>query len=288
VEEIRGIILKYNDIKIDAAESLEELNPIAAIFFEDVAEIYDVFLRIWNDERNPGGGFSVDDAPILGLLVRIRKLITQTVHYYKEQNAEIISLLERPILEAATMALYLMRGDSARIEDYRKCSYKDRLRILRDLETGSEFFNTKPGQRLLKSVREKLQNEGLTPQDFQVQKKNGWRVEGRRFFDIFEEVQRKGIYASTYGMMSESVHGSWNESQDWCLLRSDEGTYRPVLRSYPADIRFLAPTIGFTNPPFRLWIERIGVAERYLLKTLQWIDQTNTQLFIKFDKYFDE
>lgn len=56
--------------------------------------------------------------------------------------------------------------------DYRKCSYKDRLRILRDLEGGSAFFDTKPGQRLLKSVREKMDAEGFSKDDFGEQKKS--------------------------------------------------------------------------------------------------------------------
>ena len=63
-----------------------------------------------------------------------------------------------------------MTNDPSAIEDYRKCSYKDRLRILRDLESGSVVFESKAGKRLLKSVREKMEFEGLTPQDFQVQK----------------------------------------------------------------------------------------------------------------------
>ena len=43
------------------------------VFFKDVAEIYDCLTRLKRVERNPSG-FSLDDAPILGLLVRIAKL----------------------------------------------------------------------------------------------------------------------------------------------------------------------------------------------------------------------
>jgi len=32
-----------------------------------------------------------------------------------------------------------VQSDQSVIEDYRECSYKDRLRILRDLEQGSPF-----------------------------------------------------------------------------------------------------------------------------------------------------
>jgi hypothetical protein len=38
------------------------------------------------------------------------------------------SILERPLIEASVVASYLMTSDPSVIEDYRKCSYKDRLR----------------------------------------------------------------------------------------------------------------------------------------------------------------
>lgn len=64
------------------------------------------------------------------------------------------------------------------------------------------------------SVREKLAFEGLTPQDFAMQKKNRWKIQGKSFYDIFSEIEHADLYAATYGMMSESIHGSWNESMD--------------------------------------------------------------------------
>src|ERR1019366_2554016 len=138
------------------------------------------------------------NAPVLGLLVRIWKLLKEIIRYYEQDNAEIISILERPLIEASTIATYLMTNGPEVMSDYRKCSYKDRLRILRDLESGSAFFDTKAAQRLLKSVREKLDLEGLSQHDFGEQKKNRWRLQGRSFYDIFAEVQHADLYASTY------------------------------------------------------------------------------------------
>lgn len=139
------------------------------------------------------------------------------------------------------------------VEDYRKCSYKDRLRILRDIEKdGSAFYETKAGKRLLKAVREKMALENLTPQDFDVQKRNRWRIQGKTFYNTFSEVEHADLYAATYGMMSESIHGSWNESMDWCLIRNEDGSFSPFPHYHPADVRFISPTLKFTNEPFRL------------------------------------
>jgi hypothetical protein len=288
MEELIDVTKKYDTAYIEKGlSSLPQLNEFATVFYKDVAEIYDCITRIRNTERNPQG-FSMNDAPILGLLVRVWKLLKEVIKYYESSNAEIISILDRPLLEASVVASYLMVSDDSVIEDYRKCSYKDRLRILRDLETGSPFFETKAGKRLLKSILEKMEFENLTPDDFEVQKKNRWRIQGQRFHDIFSIVTHKELYASTYGMMSESIHGSWNESMDWCLVKNDDGSFSANPFSFPADIRFVSPTLRFTNPAYRLWIRRVSIDENDNLKrTLDWIDRVNHALFMKFDAAYD-
>ena len=287
MDEILKITKKYDAAYVsENLDSLDRINSFAVIFAKDVAEIYDCVTRIKNTGRNPTG-FSLGDAPILGLLVRIWKLLKEIIRYYEQENAEIISILECPLIEASVVATYLMTSDSSVIEDYRKCSYKDRLRILRDLESGSRFFETKAGKRLLKSVREKMTFENLTTRDFDTQKKNRWRIQGKTFYDIFSEVEHADLYASTYGMMSESIHGSWNESMDWCLLKNEDGTFSAYPFHHPADVRFMAPTLNFCNKRFRLWLERIDAYDENLKNMLDWVERVNTALFFAFDKEYD-
>lgn len=288
MEELQSITDKYQPAYVnESLSSLEGVNGFALTFYKDVAEIYDCLTRLKNIERNPSG-FSIDDAPVLGLLVRVWKLLKQVIDYYEQDNAELISLLERPIIEASTIATYLMTSGPEVILDYRKCSYKDRLRILRDLEDGSVFFETKAGKRLLKSVCEKLDIEGFNKGDFKEQKGNRWKVQGKSFFDIFAQMEHASLYACTYGMMSESIHGSWNESLDWDLVRQEDGTYKANPFSYPADIRFITPLLRFTTKPFRMWCQRIDVYDQNIEATLNWIERVNLRLFQAFDQLFDE
>jgi Family of unknown function (DUF5677) len=185
MEELKQITEKYNsDYVSEGLASLDSLKRFSLIFFKDVAEIYDCLTRLKNIERNPSG-FSLEDAPILGLLVRIAKLLKEVLAYYERDNAEIIAILERPILEASTIATYLMRSGPDAMLDYRKCSYKDRLRILRNLEAGSPFFKTKPGQRVLSSVRAKMNAEGFSKDDFSEQKKTNGGSKERAFTIYF-------------------------------------------------------------------------------------------------------
>ncbi len=287
MDEIRIITEKYDAAYVqEGLRSLTSINEFALVFFKDVAGIYDCLTRIQNIERNPTG-YSLDDAPILGLLVRVWKLLKEAIKYYEQDNAEIISIFERPLIEASVVATYLMMNGLNAIEDYRKCSYKDRLRILRDSESGSAFFESKAGKRLLKSVRDKMEFERLTPQDFQVQKKNRWRIQGKTFYDIFSEIEHAELYAATYGMMSESIHGSWNESMDWDLIKNEDGTFSTYPFHHSADIRYVSPILQFTNKPFRLWLQRIDSYDEYLRGLLDWVDRVNVTLFKSFDEKYD-
>lgn len=208
MEELIKITQKYDaDYIRKGLGTLDDINKFAFVFFRDVAEIYDCLTRLKNIDRNPTG-FSIHDAPILGLLVRVWKLLKEIVAYYEQDNGEIIGILERPLLEAAVVAHFLLGQNADVMADYRKCSYKDRLRILRDLEGGSPFYETKAGKRLLQAVRDKMQFEGLGADDFAAQKANRWKIQGMSFYDIFAKTENADLYAATYGIMSESIHGS--------------------------------------------------------------------------------
>ncbi len=233
MDELDAIIDKYMERPLrEHFESLDEINQFAITFYKDVAEIYDCLSRVKNRERNPSG-YTLDDAPIIGLLVRIWKLLKETIRYHIENNAEFVAIFQRTLIETAVTATYLLKHDAAVLEDYRKCSYKDRLRILRDAKNGSAFSKTKAGKRLLSSVEKKMSLEALTENDFAEQKKNRWRLQGKSFFDIFTELYSEQMYTCTFGMMSESVHCSWNDSMDWCLQRNDDGTFSIYLSSIP-------------------------------------------------------
>jgi len=287
MEEIAQVLAKYDEEYVrQNFTGAVSINAFALSFYNDVADIYDAVTRVKNVDRNPNG-FDLNDAPILGLLVRIRKLLKEILKYYEQDNAEIISILERPLIEASVIATYLMQSSNSVIEDYRKCSYKDRLRILRNLDSDSPFFETKAGKRLLNSVRNKMLNEQLTAGDFGEQKKNGWKIQGKSFRDIFALVEDDDLYACTYGIMSESIHGSWNESMGYCLSRNSDGTYSAYPFYQPADIRYVSPTLRFANKPFRLWLERIEAADPTLVSALGWIDRVNRAILRKFDESYD-
>ena len=125
MEVFTSITAKYQPAYIDRSfSSMVGLHEFSVVFYRDVGDLYDALTRLKHVDRNPTG-FSMDDAPILGLLVRISKLVKELVKYYEADNAEMIGILDRPLIEASVIAIYLMINGPDAVGDYRKCSYKD-------------------------------------------------------------------------------------------------------------------------------------------------------------------
>ena len=266
MNELRDILQKYQDIDFDEKLSdFNSLNKFSTSFYRDVTEIYDAVTRTRNHDRNPVG-FETSDAAILGLLVRIWKILKESVYYYGQNNAQIIGLLNRQVIEAAVIAKYLLLNGDEVIEDYRKCSYRSRLQTLKRAAESPEFFETPPGERLLRSIQDKLTNDGFTEGSFEIQRKNKWRLQGKSFFTIFSEIEEEGLYNFLYRMPSEALHGSWNESLEYDLVRNDDGTFKAHPFYPDADIRFVTPILRLCHEPYVLWLKRVEIGHEDLIQ----------------------
>ena len=287
MQEIDRIWLKYEEDRfLDRLESLDEVNRIALTFGSDVAQTFRLLTLLRNPDRNPSG-YGLSDAPLIGLLTRVAKLFRLVCRFYELDNGDYLSVFSRPLIEAAIVATYLMREGDEAIEDFRRCSYKDTLRIFRDRDNGSEFFGTAAGQRVLRSANADLALEDLSTESFAQQKRNRWRLQGKSLFDIFGEVVSADEFPSVYGMMSESIHGSWNQSMDWCLSRNDDGTFSAYALFVGVDARVILPLVRYATPPYALWIERIELGDESLRQTLDRIQHYARTIYFRFDELYD-
>jgi len=283
MEEIQEVVDQYKKINIDKELSNSENLKIFSIkFYKDVAEIYDSVTRIKNIERNPTG-FNFNDAAILGLLVRVWKILKEVIYYYEKNNANMVSLLDRQIIESAITAKYLLiKGDEV-IEDYRKCSYKNRVNMLKDYDSDPEYCKTPPAIRLKKSILNKLSAEGFTMDSFSEQERNKWKLSGKNFYQIFTELEPKEFYKYLYGMSSEAIHGSWNESMDYDLRKNEDGTFSTFPFFQEADIRFITPLLRLTHDPYLLWTERIETRHEIVINAFRWMQSVNVKLYEAFE-----
>ena len=283
MDEIQAILAKYEgDYLVRLLASSTEADRLALSFYEDVAEILDILSRMKNVERNPTG-FSIDDAPILGLLVRTWKLLKLVIWIYKEESAEYAVMAERSLIEAAVTATYLLRSGPSSMEDYRRCSYGNRFKILEQAASGSMYYRSKPGQRLLRSIRGKLAFEGLDESSFEEQIANGWRLEGKTFRRIFEDVMGEDLYAVSYGASSDSVHGSWQDIRGYSLQWDANGQgFYPLNEPLRVNVGNACLIVSFATLPFREWANRVQLDDPYIGEVLDFIDRLNARLV---DKY---
>ena len=287
MQEIDLIWLKYKEGRIlDRIESLDEVNRLALTFGRDVAQTFRLLTLLRNPDRSPSG-YGLSDAPVIGLLTRVAKLFRLVCRFYELDNGDYLSVFSRPLIESAIVATYLMREGDEVVEDFRRCSYKDTLRIFRDRDSGSKFFGTAAGQRVLRSAHADLALEGLSRNSFGLQKHNRWRLQGKSLYEVFAEVAGADEYPFVYGMMSESIHGSWNESMDWCLSRKDDGTFSAHALFVGVDARAILPLVRYATPPYALWIERIELRDESLRQTVDRIQHYARTIYFRFDELYD-
>ena len=286
MEEIQNILAKYDRAYLARLfASTPEADQLASTFYEDVAEILDILTRLRNGDRNPTG-FSIDDATILGLLVRTWKLLELIVWIYKEDSAEYAAIAERTLIEVAVTATYLLRSDRSTLEDYRRCSYRSRFRIRQHAAAGSGYYRSKAGRRLLRSINEKLAREGLDEHSFEEQIGNDWRVQGKTFEAIFKEVVGKDLYPVMYGMLSESIHGSWQDVRSFSLQGNVARGFVPLYEPLHESIGHVSVFVPFATMPFREWAARVQLDDPNIEIALGFVDKLNRGLFRKYDNLF--
>lgn len=89
-----------------------------------------------------------------------------------------------------------------------------------------------------------------------------------------------------YGITSESIHGSWNDSMDLNLIKYEDGTFSANPFYQDVDIRFVSPLIQIAHDPYLLWLERIDAKSDYVIKTFDWIKSINFKLFNAFEEVY--
>ena len=288
MHEIQSILAKYEPGYLARLfSSTPEADRLALAFYEDVGEILDILCRMKNVDRNPTG-FSIDDAPILGLLVRTWKLLKLVVWIYKEDSAEYATIAERSLIEVAVTATYLLRSDASTMEDYRRCSYGNRFKILEQAASGAVYYRSKPGRRLLRSIKDKLASEGLDEDSFEEQIANRWRLAGKTFRRIFEDVMGEDLYAVAYRTSSESVHGSWQDVRSYSLQGDVARGFFPLYEPLRVDVGNVPTIVPFATLPFRGWTERVQLDDPYIGEVLDFIDKLNVGLFEKYGKRFHD
>ena len=127
----------------------------------------------------------------------------------------------------------------------------------------------------------------ISETSFATQKRNRWRLQGKSVYEIFGEIVGEAAYPFVYGILSESIHGSWNESLDYCLSRNTDGTFSAYALFMGVDVRAILPLVRYAATPYALWLDRIQVHDGSLVDTLDWIQHYSYAIYARFDELYD-
>ena len=285
-QELEKLVEKYKEPRVRALLTTQSAKENRwQIFFRDMVEVLDIVCRMRDTERNPTG-FSEDEAPILGLLVRTCKLLRTTTWAFDNGKAQCALISERAAIEASVMAQYLMRSGPEAVADYRRCAFRDRLEILRRAEEGdSVVCGTPAGQRIVRSIKEKLSNERLTSASFGTQERHRWRVGGHPFRHIFKTVINDSMYDAAYRMGSDAVHGSWSDLCMFWLVRSDRNRFYPQGNERGSDVTEATISSLVALAAFNEWSARVGLENSYAGWLLQVMERIGVYVF---ERHYNE
>lgn len=277
---------KYESCCPEEISSTDQLNGLALTFCKDIVKILQEVTLLPSTSKN-SKDYGLDEAPIVGLLTRIAKLFEITLKFYELDNGEFVAFFSRPLVESSIIASYLLREGDEATEDFRKCSYKETLRVLREAREGSEFYQTNAGRNVLRAAYEDLALEGFSESSFSNQKRNRWRLQNKTFYKIYCELEDKNTYSFEYGMGSESIHWSWNESVDWCLATNSDGTFSANTLYIEPDVRLLVSLVRHGALPCLSWLDTRGHDNHSLADSLEWALCYNRLILERFDQLFD-
>lgn len=224
-KEMYGQINSVDDLKI----KLQEPN-----FFIDYITFLQEFIKssFQADEDDENAvAYNPNQATIVGLMCRIIKYYGEIIFYYKEKKAEMIFLMFRTIYESFVTMKYLIEHGEKSQRHFRLISYKNRYKEIEKLEN----TNSPICKILAEKFKYQIKRDGFLLSDFQEEnkdKRKRWKLDGKTFKNIQNEVDIKEAYNYVYGITSDMIHGGWGEISQLHLAYYEGNFYRPQLEFY--------------------------------------------------------
>ena len=193
---------------------------------------------IGNIKKNPKG-YTIDEAPIVGLMVRSYKLYDKCVYFISKRQGEISFIFSRMIIESIITMIYLISKGRTSIQSFRKCAYRGRIQNLKILEkkkTTQKLSGIE--KRMIKNIITQIEEDGFTIKELMNNK--NWLLDGKDFAQIYKDVLNNNRYSFGYGVPSENIHGGWHDLHQFYLIK-DGDSYLPNPESSDPDPRYILP-----------------------------------------------
>jgi hypothetical protein len=201
-------------------------------------------------------GYTKRKAIAIGHLVRITKLYEGLLIHVSKRQLELATIFTRLIFEAAVRLEYLMASKNKRasFRSFILTSYKPEKEALEDL---GQKAKTRPLVQIEKRMRRKIKSR-LTKDRISLNEllnNKNWRLDGKDFRRILNDVGLGAIYAYGFGSASHFVHGDW---------------YDISIHQIKKNGSYYLPDLDFDDPDPRIACSDTTICLRTLLNFLKW------------------
>jgi hypothetical protein len=201
-------------------------------------------------------GYTKHRAIAIGHMVRITKLYEGLLIHVSKRQLELATIFTRLIFEAAVRLEYLITSKKKRasFRSFILSSYKPEKEVLEDL---NQKAKTRPLIQIEKRMRRKMKSR-LTADQISMKElmtNKNWRLDGKDFRRILNDIGQGGIYAYGFGSSSHFVHGDW---------------YDISIHQIKKEGRYYHPDLEFDDPDPRIACSVTTICLGTLLKFLKW------------------
>ncbi len=196
-----------------------------------------------------------EQAPILGLYVKIYKFWKECLDVYKRGEFGVYVVYERILYEAFTKLTYLIVNGKEALYDFRLTSYKNRINAYNKTEKKVDGVNLVRNAKLL----DDLKADGFTVDDLKTIHPKNFKTILNLVDQTYTQEEKDLIYTLEYGLSSDAIHSDWGElrqihlsdfGNDMMIPNIDERVYNHY--------RVILPIAGIITMTIQAFIRRRG------------------------------
>lgn len=148
-----------------------------------------------------------EQAPILGLYVKIFKFWKECLDVYKRGEFGVYIVYERILYEAFTKMVYLIVNGKEALDDFRLSSYKNRINAYNKTEKKDDGVNLVRNTKFL----DDLKADGFTIEDLKTIHPKNFKTILNIVDQTYTQEEKELIYTLEYGLSSDAIHSDWGE-----------------------------------------------------------------------------
>jgi Family of unknown function (DUF5677) len=213
-----------------AAHASRDETPFDEASFYLLREMAEVMVVTASAE--PQDRWDIDDAVLVGLLVRCCKLVKGFLQHTVQHESELANYLLRGLVETSINVRFLAgnrHDDPGLTRRFRAHSFLNDKRLLATIDKNQAARGGVAlpiEDRIASSIARRLDQAGLTEDDIPAKMSPDW---GGNFRERLRKLDMEHTYEGIFGSSSGYTHGSWHDLVMYHLQEREPGRFAAEL-----------------------------------------------------------